>query len=74
VINIIRGFRDMGCYTGPRSNWVSESVHLPIGLFMSIRGLEEGALSIRIRVQDSRRPGPVALMPLHRIVWRTVRS
>jgi hypothetical protein len=58
---------------GPRSSRVSESVRLPVGRFMSICGLEEGTLSIRIRVQDSRRPGPVALVPLHRIVRRTMR-
>jgi hypothetical protein len=59
---------------GPRSSRVSESVHLPVGRFVSVRGLEEGTLSIRFQVRDSQRPGPVALTPLHRTVWRTVRS
>jgi hypothetical protein len=59
---------------GPRSSRVSESVHLPVGHFVSVRGLEEGTLSVRFRVRDSRRPGPVALAPLHRTVRRTVRS
>jgi hypothetical protein len=57
---------------GRRSSRVSESVHLPIGHFMSVRGLEEGTLSVRFRVRDSQRPGPVALAPLHRTVRRTV--
>jgi hypothetical protein len=53
---------------------VSESVRLPVDRFVSVRGLKEGTLSVRIRVQDSQRPGPVALAPLHRTVRRTVRS
>jgi hypothetical protein len=53
---------------------VSKSVRLPVDRFMSVRGLEEHTLSVRIQVQDSRRPGPVALTPLHRIVRRIVRS
>jgi hypothetical protein len=57
----------------PRSNRVSESVCLPIGRFVSVRGLEEGTLSIKIRVRDSRRPSPIALAPLHRIVRRIMR-
>jgi hypothetical protein len=32
----------------PRSSRVSESVRLPVGRFASVRGLEEGTLSIRI--------------------------
>jgi hypothetical protein len=59
---------------GPRSSRVSESVRLPVGRFVSVRGLEEGTLSVRLRVRDSRRLGPVALAPLHRTVRRTVRS
>jgi hypothetical protein len=59
--------------TGPRSSRVSESVRLPVSCFVSIRGLEEGTLSVKILVRDRRRPGPVFLTPLHRIVWRTVR-
>jgi hypothetical protein len=58
---------------GPRSSRVSESVCLLVGHFMSVRGLVVGTLSIRIRVRDSRRPGPVALVPLPRTVRRTVR-
>jgi hypothetical protein len=67
------GSRFTSLEPGPRSNRVSESVRLPVGRFVSIRGLEEGTLSVKIRVRDSRRPGPVALAPLHRIVRRTVR-
>jgi hypothetical protein len=52
---------------------VSESVRLLNGHFVGVRGLEEGTLSVRIRVRDSQRPGPVALAPLHRIMRRTVR-
>jgi hypothetical protein len=59
---------------GRRSSRVSESVCLPVGRFVSIRGLEEGTLSVRFRVRDSQRPGPIALAPLHRTVRRTVRS
>jgi hypothetical protein len=59
---------------GPRSSRVSESVCLPVGRFVSARGLKEGTLSVRFRVLDSRRPGPVALTPLHMTVRRTVRS
>jgi hypothetical protein len=59
---------------GRRSSRVSESVRLPVGRFMSVQGLEEGTLSVRFRVRDSQRPGPVALAPLHRTVRRTVRS
>jgi hypothetical protein len=33
---------------GPRSSRVSESVRLPVGRFVSVRGLEEGTLSGRI--------------------------
>jgi hypothetical protein len=68
------GSRFTSLEPGPRSNRVSESVHLRIGRFVSVRGLEEGTLSVKIRVQGSRRTGPVALTPLHRIVLRTVRS
>jgi hypothetical protein len=68
------GYRFVSLEPGPRSSRVSESVRLPVGRFMSVRGLEEDTLSIRIRVRDSRRPGPVALVPLHRTVRRTVRS
>jgi hypothetical protein len=68
------GSRFMSLEPGPRSSRVSESVRLPVGRFMSVRGLNEGTLSVRIRVRDSRRPGPIALVPLHRIVRRTVRS
>jgi hypothetical protein len=32
---------------GPRSSRVRESVRLPIDRFMSVRGLEEGTLSVR---------------------------
>jgi hypothetical protein len=67
------GSRFVSLEPGLRSSRVSESVRLPIGHFVSVLGLEEGTLSVRIRVRDSRRPGPVALMPLHRIVRRTVR-
>jgi hypothetical protein len=31
---------------GPRSSRVSESVRLPVGRFVSVRGLEEGTLSV----------------------------
>jgi hypothetical protein len=65
--------RFMSLVPGPRCSRVRELVHLPVGRFMSVRGLEEGTLSIRIRVRDSRIPGPVALVPLHRIMRRTVR-
>jgi hypothetical protein len=58
---------------GPRSSRVSESVRLPVSHFMSIQRLEEGTLSVRIRVRDRRRLGLIALAPLHRIVRRTVR-
>jgi hypothetical protein len=44
------GYRFMSLEPGPRSSRVSELVHLPVGHFMSIRGLEEGTLSIRIQV------------------------
>jgi hypothetical protein len=57
-----------------RSSSVSESVRLPVGRFVSVRGLEEGTLSVRFRVRDSQRPDPVSLTPLHRTVRRTVRS
>jgi hypothetical protein len=50
---------------GRRSSRVSESVRLPVGRFVSIRGLKEGTLSVRFRVRDSQRPGPIALAPLH---------
>jgi hypothetical protein len=33
-----------------RSSRVSESVRLPVGRFVSVRGLEEGTLSVRLRV------------------------
>jgi hypothetical protein len=68
------GYRFVSLEPGPRSSRVSESDRLPVGHFLSVRGLEEGTLSFRIRVRDSRRPGPVALAPLHRTVRRTVRS
>jgi hypothetical protein len=42
------GSRFMSLEPGPRSSRVSESVHLPVGRFMSDRGLEEGTLSVRI--------------------------
>jgi hypothetical protein len=58
----------------PRSSRVRESVRLLVGRFVSVRGLKEGTLSVRLRVRDSRRLGPVALVPLHRTVRRTVRS
>jgi hypothetical protein len=32
---------------GRRSSRVSESVRLPVGRFVSVRGLEEGTLSVR---------------------------
>jgi hypothetical protein len=35
---------------GRRSSRVSESVRLPVGRFVSVRGLEEGTLSVRFRV------------------------
>jgi hypothetical protein len=35
---------------GARSSRVSESVRLPAGRFVSIRGLEEGTLSVRFQV------------------------
>jgi hypothetical protein len=62
------GSRFVSLEPGPRSGRVSESVRLPVGRFVSVRELEEGTLSIRIRVRDSRRPDPVALVPLHRIM------
>jgi hypothetical protein len=68
------GYRFVSLKPGPRSSRVSESVHLLVGHFMTVRGLEEGTLNIRIRVRDSRRLGPVALTPLHRTVRRTMRS
>jgi hypothetical protein len=68
------GYRFVSLEPGLRSSRVSESVRLPVGRFVSIRGLEEGTLSVRIRIRDSRRPGPIALAPLHRTVRRTVRS
>jgi hypothetical protein len=68
------GFRFVSPEPGPRSSRVSESVCHPVGRLVSIRGLKEGTLSVRIRVRDSRRPGPIALVPLHKIMWRTVRS
>jgi hypothetical protein len=52
----------------PRSSRVSQSVHLPIGLFVCIRGLEEGTLSIKVSIRVRGRPGPVAPTPQHRIV------
>jgi hypothetical protein len=60
------GYRFTSLEPGPRSSRVSESVRLPVGRFVSVRGLEEGTLSWR--------PGPIALAPLHRTVRRTVRS
>jgi hypothetical protein len=42
------GSRFVSLEPGPRSSKVSESVRLPIGRFVSIRGLKEGTLSIRI--------------------------
>jgi hypothetical protein len=33
---------------GPRSSRVSESVRLPVSRFVSVQGLEEGTLSVRI--------------------------
>jgi hypothetical protein len=68
------GYRFTSLEPGPRSSRVSESVRPPVSRFVSVQGLKEGTLSVRIRVRDSRRPGPVALAPLHRTVWRTVRS
>jgi hypothetical protein len=59
--------RFMSLEPGPRSSRVSESVRLPVGRFVSVRGLEEGTLSVKFQVRDSRRPGPVALTPLHRM-------
>jgi hypothetical protein len=44
------GSRFVSLEPGPRSSRVSESVHLPVGHFVSIRGLEEGIMSIWIRV------------------------
>jgi hypothetical protein len=68
------GYRFASLEPGSRSSRVSESVHLPIGRFVNVRGLKEGTMSVRMWVRDSRRPGPVALAPLHRTVRRTVRS
>jgi hypothetical protein len=68
------GSRFMSLEPGPRSSRVSESVHLSVSHFVSVRGLKEGTLSVKIRVRDSRRPGHVALGPHHRIVRRTMRS
>jgi hypothetical protein len=42
------GYRFMSLEPGPRSSRVSESVRLPVGHFVSVRGLEEGTLSVRI--------------------------
>jgi hypothetical protein len=42
------GSRFASLEPGPRSSKVSESVRLPIGHFISVRGLKEGTLSIRI--------------------------
>jgi hypothetical protein len=66
--------RFMSLEPGRRSSRVSESVRLLVGRFVSVRGLEEGTLSVRFQVRDSQRPGPVTLAPLHRTVRRTVRS
>jgi hypothetical protein len=41
------GSRFVSLKPGPRSSSVSESVRLPVGRFMSVRGLEEGTLSVR---------------------------
>jgi hypothetical protein len=68
------GYRFTSLEPRLRSSKVSESVRLPVGRFVSVQGLEEGTLSVRIRVRDSQRPGPIALAPVHRIVQRTVRS
>jgi hypothetical protein len=59
---------------GRRSSRVSELVRLPVGRFVSVRGLEEGTLSVRFRVRDSQRPGPVALAPLRRTVRSQLQS
>jgi hypothetical protein len=40
--------RFMSLEPGPRSSRVSKSVRLPVGHFMSVQGLEEGTLSVRI--------------------------
>jgi hypothetical protein len=42
------GSRFASLEPGPRSSKVSESVRLPVDRFVSIRGLKEGTLSIRI--------------------------
>jgi hypothetical protein len=42
------GSRFVSLEPGQRSSRVSESVCLPIGHFVSVRGLEEGTLSVRI--------------------------
>jgi hypothetical protein len=42
------GYRFVSLEPGPRSSRVSKSVRLPVGCFMSVRGLEEGTLSVRI--------------------------
>jgi hypothetical protein len=42
------GSRFVSLESGPRSSRVSESVHLPIGHFVSVQGHEEGTLSIKI--------------------------
>jgi hypothetical protein len=44
------GYRFTSLEPGPRSSRVSESVRLPVGCFVSVRGLEEGTLSVWIRV------------------------
>jgi hypothetical protein len=43
-----RSYRFTSLEPGLRSSRVSESVRLPVGRFVSIRGLEEGTLSVRI--------------------------
>jgi hypothetical protein len=42
------GYRFASLELGPRSSRVSESVCLPVGRFVSVRGLEEGTLRVRI--------------------------
>jgi hypothetical protein len=44
------GYKFVSLKPGPRISRVSESVHRLVGRFVTVRGLEEGTLSIRIRV------------------------